>query len=69
MQVFKRMGVTTGLEGKERDAVLRFHRIEEFEKTWTGYLNGTCPAYLVKERAEKMFQLGMIEYLSTGRRR
>ncbi len=47
------------LRGGIRLSVLRLHRLEEFERVFSLYLEGKAPATLVKIRAKKMLEVGL----------
>lgn len=57
------MGVATGLKGNERLELVRLHRLLEFDKVWELYLQGKTTAAMVKERADKMLEVGLPESL------
>ena len=54
------MGILTGnRHSGGRQGALQLHRLYEFEKAFNEYLVGRCPASRVKNRAEKMSQVGL----------
>ena len=53
------MGLATGARGGERLLVMQMHRLLEFQKVFDLYLSGKVDAKKVKERAQKMLDVGL----------
>jgi len=51
--------INHGIHGKKRLALVRLHRLLEFEAAFDGYLSGRVSAAQVKIRAEKMLAIGL----------
>lgn len=51
------------IQGPERLALLRLHRLIEFDRVFSAYLEGHATAQEVKERAKKMLAVGLPECL------
>lgn len=55
----KKESIAPGLRGRERLAVMRLHRLLEFEAAFDGYLQGQVSAAVVSSRARKMIEIGL----------
>jgi hypothetical protein len=54
------MGLLTGIKkGRGRVKLLQYHRLYEFERTFTAYLEGQATAAEVKRRADLMLKIGL----------
>jgi len=53
------MSVATGIRGRARLRVIQLHRLLEFEKVFSAYLEGKASAVYVKVRAKKMLEVGL----------
>lgn len=53
------MGIVTGVKGGARLQILRLHRLLEFEKAFSAYLEGKTSAAHVMARAKKMLEVGL----------
>lgn len=46
-------------KGKKRVQLLKIHRLLEFEKVFSSYLEGGASASYVRQRAKKMLEIGL----------
>lgn len=53
------MGIATGAKGGGRYSLLKLHRLLEFERVFTLYLQGKTSAAHVTARAKKMLEVGL----------
>ena len=53
------MGITTGVSDKAALRLIQLHRLLEFERVFTLYLEGKTSAAHVKARAAKMLEVGL----------
>ena len=53
------MAITTGVRGLAKLKVVQLHRLLEFERVFTQYLEGKTTAAHVKARAIKMLAVGL----------
>ena len=53
------MGIANGAKGGEKLRIMQLHRLLEFEKAFSLYLDGKVPAARVTERAKKMIAVGL----------
>lgn len=53
------MSIASGLKGHKRLKVIQAHRLLEFERVFSLYLDGKATAGQVKERAKKMLECGL----------
>lgn len=51
--------IAPGVKGKARTQLLRLHRLLEFEKAFTAYLEGKATSDHVTARAKKMLEIGL----------
>ena len=51
--------IAPGIHGRERLEVVRLHRLLEFERVFSLYLEGKVPASRVTERAKLMLEIGL----------
>jgi hypothetical protein len=53
------MGVATGFHGKGKLEVIKLHRLVEFERVFSLYLEGKTTAAHVQARAKAMLEVGL----------
>ena len=53
------MGIATGIKGRDRLKVIQLHRLLEFERAFTLYLEGKVSSVYVTARAKKMLEVGL----------
>lgn len=51
--------INSHVQGGMRLALLKIHRLLEFQDTFDKYLEGKATAAQVKDRAEKMLEIGL----------
>ena len=54
-----RASIALGVRGKAKLRVIQHHRLAEFERVFTAYLEGTTSAEHVTTRAKKMLEIGL----------
>jgi len=52
-------GIAPGIRGRARIRLLRLHRLIEFERVFSLYLEGKASADHVRARAKKMLEVGV----------
>lgn len=55
----REVGVLSRVRGRDRLALLRLHRLMEFNEAWDKYIAGQVTASFVKHRANKMLAVGL----------
>ena len=53
------MGIATGFHGKGKLEVIKLHRLVEFERVFSLYLEGKTTAAHVQARAKAMLEVGL----------
>ena len=53
------MGIATGFKGNQKLEIVKLHRLLEFERVFSLYMEGRASAQQVKYRADKMLAVGL----------